>query len=136
MSLARSVRPGVGINPKTSITTVSGVADGKDCDEYITPKCLRKLYGLFYKPVATDKNSYGIGEWMFPRMFLICAHVCFVGCFPVEYTPQAYLQSDLQMFAQNYSTDLIGKEPHSVSIDGGKHLFSGPTLVWVLISRS
>ena len=43
----------------------------------------------------------------------------------MEYTPQAYLQSDLQMFARNYSTDLIGKEPYLVSIDGGKDLFSG-----------
>lgn len=54
------------------------------------------------------------------------AHVWFVGfgC-AVEYTPQAYLQSDLQMFAKNYSTDLIGKEPYLVSIDGGKTLFCG-----------
>jgi tripeptidyl-peptidase-1 len=37
----------------------------------------------------------------------------------VEYTPQAYLQSDLQMFAMNYSTDLLGLEPIMVSIDGG-----------------
>lgn len=42
----------------------------------------------------------------------------------MEYTPNAYLQSDVQMFAQNYSTDLIGKEPYLVSIDGGKALFS------------
>lgn len=40
----------------------------------------------------------------------------------VEYTPQAYLQSDLQVFAKNYSTDLIGKAPNLVSIDGGKYL--------------
>lgn len=46
-------------------------------------------------------------------------------CFAVEYTPQAYLQSDMQMFAQNYSEDLIGKEPYLVSIDGGKALFFG-----------
>ena len=72
----------------------------------------------------------------FHECFLIYAHVCFVGFFPAEYTPQAYLQSDLQMFAQNYSTDLIGKEPYLVSIDGGKHLLSGPRVVWMLISHS
>jgi hypothetical protein len=56
-----------------------------------------------------------------------CAHAWFAGFwFAAEYAPQAYLQSDLQMFAQNYSTDLLGKEPIVVSIDGGKHLFSGP----------
>jgi tripeptidyl-peptidase-1 len=43
--------------------TVNGtVVNGQGCDEYITPNCLRALYGLFYKPVATDKNSYGIGQ--------------------------------------------------------------------------
>ena len=41
----------------------------------------------------------------------------------MEYSPQAYLPSDLQMFAKNYSTDLIGKEPKMVSIDGGGILF-------------
>ena len=42
--------------------TISGtVVDGQECDKYTTPNCLRMLYGLFYQPVATDKNSYGIG---------------------------------------------------------------------------
>ncbi|KAH7883231.1 peptidase S8/S53 domain-containing protein [Phlebopus sp. FC_14] len=90
-------QPGVGITPKTTGSVLELVNELEQCDEYITPICLRTLYGLFYEPVATDKNSYGI----------------------VEYTPQAYLQSDLQMFAMNYSQDLIGKEPYMVSIDGG-----------------
>ncbi|KAF8435036.1 peptidase S8/S53 domain-containing protein [Boletus edulis BED1] len=90
-------RVGFSTGPKTG-GTVSGVIDGlEQCDMYITPICLRTLYDLFYDPVATDKNSYGI----------------------VEYTPQAYLDSDLQMFARNYSADLIGKKPYLVSIDGG-----------------
>ncbi|KAI9568781.1 hypothetical protein HD554DRAFT_671528 [Boletus coccyginus] len=38
----------------------------------------------------------------------------------MEYTPQAYLQSDLQMkFAQNLDQGSVGKEPHLVLIDGG-----------------
>ncbi|KAF8554934.1 hypothetical protein OG21DRAFT_1484296 [Imleria badia] len=78
--------------------TVSGIiGELEECSKYITPICLRTLYELFYEPIATDRNSFGI----------------------VEYTPLAYLQSDLQMFAKNYSTDLIGKEPYLVSIDGG-----------------
>ena len=61
----------------------------------------------------------------FCKTNLSWAHIRFIRCCcsTVEYTPQAYLQSDLQMFAQNYSTDLIGKEPYLVSIDGGKDLF-------------
>lgn len=51
---------------------------------------------------------------------LMCGFRC---CSTVEYTPQAYLQSDLQMFFEKYATDLLGKEPLLVSIDGGKHLF-------------
>ncbi|KAG6381966.1 peptidase S8/S53 domain-containing protein [Boletus reticuloceps] len=76
---------------------VSSIHGLEHCDTSITPICLRTLYDLFYNPVATDKNSFGI----------------------VEYTPNTYVQSDLQMFARNFSTDLIGKEPYLVSIDGG-----------------
>jgi tripeptidyl-peptidase-1 len=38
----------------------------------------------------------------------------------VEYTPQAYLQSDLDMFNAMYSPALVGKSPTLVSIAGGK----------------
>lgn len=42
--------------------SVEDVADQlEDCDKQITPVCLQALYGLSYDPVATDKNSYGIG---------------------------------------------------------------------------
>jgi hypothetical protein len=37
----------------------------------------------------------------------------------VEYTPQAYLQSDLDMFHGNFSDGLVGVAPYMVSIDGG-----------------
>ncbi|KAF9243182.1 Pro-kumamolisin, activation domain-containing protein [Melanogaster broomeanus] len=90
-------QPGVGLSPKTTGAVETLISGLDQCDEYITPTCLRALYGLNYTPVATAMNSYGI----------------------VEYTPQAYLQTDLQMFAMNFSTDLIGKEPYMVSIDGG-----------------
>ncbi|EIW80511.1 subtilisin-like protein [Coniophora puteana RWD-64-598 SS2] len=89
--------PGVGISPKSGGKVTETVSEVEQCDEYITPICLRTLYGLDYTPVATDKNSYGI----------------------VEYTPQAYLWTDLQMFALNYSLDTLGKAPYMVSIDGG-----------------
>lgn len=60
------------------------------------------------------------------KTFDLCSRVaCW---FTVEYTPQAYLQSDLQMFARNFSEDLIDKEPYLVSIDGGMVFISGPRL--------
>lgn len=37
----------------------------------------------------------------------------------VEYTPQAFLQPDLELFFQNFSTSQALKEPIMVSIDGG-----------------
>ena len=37
----------------------------------------------------------------------------------MEFTPQAYLQSDLDIFARNFSTGLEGVSPKLVSIDGG-----------------
>jgi hypothetical protein len=40
---------------------LQAVTELEQCDEYITPICLRALYELVYVPVATEKNSYGIG---------------------------------------------------------------------------
>jgi len=37
----------------------------------------------------------------------------------VEYTPGSYLQSDLDIFAKNFSTGLQGISPTLVSIDEG-----------------
>ncbi|KAI9568885.1 peptidase S8/S53 domain-containing protein [Boletus coccyginus] len=91
--------PGSGNGPKTSgqVLDWTFLNQLTDCDTHITPLCLRVLYGLFYEPFVPEKNSYGI----------------------VEYTPQSYLQDDLNMFARNFSSDLYGKSPVLVSIDGG-----------------
>ncbi|KAF8576122.1 subtilisin-like protein [Ramaria rubella] len=67
------------------------------CDQQITPDCLRALYNFHYTPVATYENSYGI----------------------VEYTPQAFLQSDLDLFFRNFSPSIEIKTPKLISIDGG-----------------
>jgi len=37
----------------------------------------------------------------------------------VEYTPNSYHQDDLNMFFQNFSSDLVGASPFMYSIDGG-----------------
>ncbi|KAG0699469.1 peptidase S8/S53 domain-containing protein [Suillus ampliporus] len=90
-------QPGQGSSPKTTGKVQDILNQLEDCDEQITPICLRTLYGLWYEPVSGESNSYGI----------------------VEYTPQAYIQSDLDMFAKNFSTGLEGVSPTMVSIDGG-----------------
>lgn len=89
--------PGVGIFPKTTGNISSILSRLENCDVMITPICLRALYGLNYSPLSTKKNTFGI----------------------VEYTPQAYLQSDLDLFFANFSSSLVGKSPEFVSIDGG-----------------
>ncbi|CAA7266125.1 unnamed protein product [Cyclocybe aegerita] len=62
-----------------------------NCNKVITLDCLRALYNINYAPVATDKNTFGI----------------------VEFTPQAYLPGDLDMFFS-----LVGVRPETVLIDG------------------
>lgn len=67
------------------------------CNEEITPECLRALYSIPEGTTANSKNSYGI----------------------VEYSPQAYLPADLDLFFANYSSNLVGERPIFDSIDGG-----------------
>ncbi|EPQ54887.1 subtilisin-like protein [Gloeophyllum trabeum ATCC 11539] len=83
--------------PKTNGEHPSVAPSLDSCDEYITPACLRALYNIYYVPTQTGKNTYGV----------------------VEFTPQAYLPTDLDMFFSNYSPSLVGTRPVLVSIDGG-----------------
>ena len=53
--------PGVGHTPKTTGKIKTLFKDLKNCDKMITPLCLRVLYGFFYQPSASDKNTFGIG---------------------------------------------------------------------------
>ncbi|KAF2121046.1 peptidase S8/S53 domain-containing protein [Lophiotrema nucula] len=69
----------------------------KDCDKQITPWCLRVLYKFPPGFTSNPKNSYGI----------------------VEYTPQAYVPSDLDLFFKNFSMKQVGDRPILDSIDGG-----------------
>ena len=68
-----------------------------DCDQFITPICLQTLYNINHKPISTHKNTFGV----------------------VEFTPQAFLQSDLDLFFHNFSASQVGQQPILVSIDGG-----------------
>ena len=96
--------PGNGFLPKKG-PTIKGPGPQPDalqpqaktnCNTQITPECLRALYGLPAGSIA--KSSYGI----------------------VEYTPQAYLQSDLNLFYTNLATNIpAGTAPILDSVDGG-----------------
>lgn len=58
---------------------------------------MRALYKFPPGATKNPKNSYGI----------------------VEYTPQAYVPSDLDLFFKNFSTKQVGDRPILDSIDGG-----------------
>ena len=53
--------PGVGHTPITTGKIKTLFKDIKNCDKLITPLCLRALYGFFYQPSASDRNTFGIG---------------------------------------------------------------------------
>ncbi|KAH9034857.1 subtilisin-like protein, partial [Lactarius pseudohatsudake] len=95
-------QPFGGRGPKTNGAKVDAAFSLANCDQFITPECLRALYNFNYTPVATASNSYGI----------------------VEFTPQAFLAPDLDLFFQNFSSTQIGQRPTIVSIDGGKSQFT------------
>jgi tripeptidyl-peptidase-1 len=54
-------RPSNNNGPKTNGQLATGSGSLATCDQEIVPDCLRALYSIDYTPVATDKNSYGIG---------------------------------------------------------------------------
>jgi tripeptidyl-peptidase I len=82
-------QPGLN-SPKSGGTlddsTVSSIIGNlANCSNAITLDCLRALYDFEYDPVVPEKNSYGI----------------------VEYTPQAYVPSDLDMFFKKFEYVLL-----------------------------
>lgn len=81
--------------PLLNVTTIlNGLGT---CASYITPNCLRALYDFPSGSTANPQNSFGI----------------------VEYTPQVYLQADLDLFFANFSTNQVQRSPTLASIDGG-----------------
>ncbi|KAF7792186.1 hypothetical protein EIP86_003218 [Pleurotus ostreatoroseus] len=100
----RDSKPGeAGLGPvplKTGGKLENIIDELEDCDQHITPNCLRALYDFAYVRVATEKNSIGI----------------------VEYTPDSYLPGDLDMFFKNFSASQVGQRPVFNSVDGGQLL--------------
>ncbi|GBE88831.1 Aorsin [Sparassis crispa] len=98
VSAKNAGQPGFGASfPKTTGTIQEIKNELEDCDQQITPNCLRALYEFQYVPVAPHKNSLAVAE----------------------YTPQAYVGADLDMFFTNFSPSQVGERPNLNSIDGG-----------------
>jgi len=95
--LKRTGGLGIGFGPKQSGSPATITTSLANCSGQITPDCLRALYKIDYTPRSTDENTFGI----------------------VEFTPQAYLGSDLDMFFKQFSPNQVGVRPELVSIDGG-----------------
>jgi tripeptidyl-peptidase-1 len=108
--------PGAGtVNPVFTHSVKNVLDDLSTCNAHITPACLRALYDFVYVPLVPQKNSYAI----------------------VEYTPQAYVPEDLDMFATNFTSlgknkSLVGKRPIFESVAGGAYKNSWPPR-WGLI---
>lgn len=105
--------------PKKSDKAVTITPSLDSCDTLITLDCLRALYDVAYTPVATAKNSYGIGA-CFDLDPGDLAEVLTCTISVVEFTPQAFLAADLDLFFGNFSPSLVGVRPINVLIDGGK----------------
>jgi tripeptidyl-peptidase I len=55
---------GNGPNLSPDHSSLKGIlTELKNCDKFITPICLRTLYGIFYWPIGIHKNSYGVVEY-------------------------------------------------------------------------
>ena len=92
--------PSSGSLPKkgTDINIKNLIDELNNCDVHITPNCLRALYKFLPGFSANPQNSYGI----------------------VEYTPQSFLQGDLDLFFANFSRRQVQRTPIIDSIDGGE----------------
>lgn len=66
------------------------------CDQQTTPACLRALYDIPTNEEAIEGNSFGVAE----------------------FTPQAYVPTDLDIFFANFSERLVGERPITNYIQG------------------
>lgn len=90
-------KPDDGSNPKQGAFVDNALMDLSQCDSMITPACLRALYATPPGSLSASNNTLGI----------------------VEYTPQAFLQSDLDMYFKEFEPNLNGKSPIVTLLDNG-----------------
>ncbi|KAK7972919.1 tripeptidyl-peptidase sed2 [Apiospora saccharicola] len=84
-----------GWSPKQGDFVENAMMTLNDCDKMLTLDCIRALYKIPKGDLAAKNNSLGI----------------------VEYTPQAFLQSDLDLFNDQFEPKLKGKGPDVDLID-------------------
>lgn len=87
--------PETGLGPKKGAQIDNALMDLDQCSSMTTPDCLRALYALPRGRLASPNNTLGI----------------------VEYTPQAFLQTDLDMYFGSFDGALVGKSPLVQLID-------------------
>jgi tripeptidyl-peptidase-1 len=83
-------------NPKQGAAVVDALMTLDNCDSMITPACLRALYNMPPGSTAQANNTLGV----------------------VEYTPQAFLQGDLDVWFKQFSPNQVGTFPDQKLIDG------------------
>ncbi|KAK1968696.1 Pro-kumamolisin [Colletotrichum sublineola] len=81
--------PDSGFAPKQGATISNALMELTQCDTMITPSCLRALYNVPPGELKASNNTLGI----------------------VEYTPQAFLQGDLDLFFEQFEPRLKGASP-------------------------
>ncbi|KAF3797037.1 Aorsin [Colletotrichum gloeosporioides] len=87
--------PDSGAGPKQGAVVQNALMSLEQCDMMITPDCLRALYATPPGSLKNSNNTLGI----------------------VEYTPQAFLQSDLDMYFKEFEPRLE-KTPPIVTLVG------------------
>ncbi|TVY41776.1 Aorsin [Lachnellula subtilissima] len=83
-------------NPKQGNEVKNALMTLDNCDTMITPPCLQALYNAPPGKKAGKNNTLGI----------------------VEFTPQAFLQSDMDMWFKEFAPDVKQKTPNTNLIDG------------------
>ncbi|KAI1881799.1 hypothetical protein JX265_000625 [Neoarthrinium moseri] len=86
-----------GFSPKQGAVIENALASLANCDQMLTIDCIRALYAVPPGSLAKSNNTLGI----------------------VEYTPQAFLQGDLDLFFDQFQPKLVGKPPILQAIDNG-----------------
>jgi tripeptidyl-peptidase I len=86
-----------GFSPKQGAAVNNALVSLDNCDQMLTIDCIRALYSVPPGSLAKSNNTLGI----------------------VEYTPQAFLQSDLDIFFEEFQPQLKGKSPIIQLIDNG-----------------
>lgn len=88
--------PNDASNPKQGDEVKNALMTLDNCDTMITPPCLQALYNVPTGNKAGKNNTLGI----------------------MEFTPQAFLQSDMDMWFKEFAPDVTQKTPNTNLIDG------------------